>query len=204
MTTAFQTVIDYAESISINKRKKVAQTTSRDGVVRSTSLGGQVWEFEVKMPDGMPWTTMRPLIEQMEAMDRTTQGVIRINRPGQSWISGYQGNYANTGSITASFTSGNTISLVTGPNLTSGFKFKAGDVVQLGTSGKVYSVAADVPVSSSIVTLNRPVRDSTGTYSLIVGQAVSWQVVCVEFPQWNIFSRNQVSWSGPFRFAEVL
>ena len=65
-------------------------------------------------------------------------------------------------------------------------------------------MAEDVPSSSSIVTLNRPVRDSTGTYSLIVGQAVSWNVVCVEFPQWNVFARNQVSWSGPFRFAEVL
>jgi hypothetical protein len=204
MTTAFQTVIDYAESISINKRKKVAQTTSRDGVVRSTSLGGQVWEFEVKMPDGMPWTTMRPLIEQMEALDRTSQGVIRINRPGQSWITGYQGNYASTSSITASFTSGNTINLISGPVLTTGNKFKAGDLVQLGSAGKVYSVAADVPVSSSIITLNRPVRDSTGTYSLVVGQAVSWTVICTNFPQWNIFSRNQVSWSGPFTFSEVL
>ena len=204
MTTAFQTVIDYAESISINRKKKVAQTTSRDGVVRSTSLGGQVWEFEVKMPDGMPWTTMRPLIEQMETLDRTSQGVIRINRSGQSWISGYQGNYTSTASITASFTSGNTISLVSGPVITSGNKFKAGDFIQLGASGKVYSVAEDVPSTSSIVTLNRPVRDSTGTYSLIVGQAVSWTVICVEFPQWNIFSRNQVGWSGAFRFSEVI
>jgi hypothetical protein len=204
MTTAFQTVFDYAESISINKRRKVAQTTSRDGVVRSTSLGGQAWEFEVALPDGMPWTTMRPLIEQMEALDRTTAGVVRINRSGQSWLSGYQGNYASVTSITASFTSGNTISLVSGPVITTGFKFKAGDFIQLGTTGKVYSVAADVPATSSVVTLNRPVRDSTGTYSLIVGQSVSWSVVCVEFPQWNIFSRNQVGWSGSFRFAEVL
>jgi hypothetical protein len=204
MTTAFQTVIDYAESISINKRKKVAQTTSRDGVVRSTSLGGQVWEFEVKMPDGMPWTTMRPLIEQMEAMDRTTQGVIRINRPGQSWITGYQGNFASTGSITASYSTGNTITIISSPVLSTGFKFKSGDVVQLGSGGKVYSVVNDVTPAQTVVTLNRPVRDSTGTYSLIVGQAVSWNVVCVEFPQWNIFSRNQVGWSGSFRFAEVL
>jgi hypothetical protein len=204
MTTAFQTAIDYAESISISKMKKVGQTISRDGIVRSTSLGGQTWEFEVKISDGLPWTTMRPLIEKMETLDRTETGVIRINKAGHSWLTGYQGNYASTSSITASFTSGNTISLVSGPVITTGNKFKAGDFIQLGSSGKVYSVAEDVPSSSSIVTLNRPVRDSTGTYSLIVGQAVSWNVVCVEFPQWNVFARNQVSWSGPFRFAEVL
>jgi hypothetical protein len=85
-----------------------------------------------------------------------------------------------------------------------GFKFKAGDFIQLGTSGKVYSVAEDVTPTQTVVTLNRPVRDNTGTYTLLVGQAVNWNVVCVEFPQWTIFARNQVSWSGPFRFAEVL
>lgn len=204
MTTAFQTVIDYAESISISKMKKVGQTVSRDGVVRSTSLGGQTWEFEVKMPDGLPWTTMRPLIEKMETLDRTETGVIRIGKTGHSWLSGYQGNYASTASIVASFTSGNTLSIVSGPVLTSGFRFKAGDFIQLGSTGKVYSVADDVAVGSTTITTNRPVRDNTGTYTLLVGQAVSWNVVCVEFPQWNIFARNQVSWSGPFRFAEVL
>lgn len=204
MTTAFQTAIDYAESISITKMKKVGQTVSREGVVRSASLGGQTWEFEVKMPDGLPWTTMRPLIERMETLDRTETGVIRINKAGHSWLSGYQGNYASVNSITANFTSGNTISIVSGPVLTSGFRFRAGDFIQLGTNGKVYSVAEDVPVSTTSITLNRPIRENTGTYNLIVGQAVSWTVICVEFPQWNIFARDQVSWSGPFRFAEVL
>lgn len=204
MTTAFQTVIDYAESISINKTRKVAQTTSRDGVVRSTSLGGQTWEFEVKMPDGIPWTTMRPLIEKIEALDRTTTGTIRINKAGHSWINGYQGNFASTGSITASYSTGNTITIISSPVLSTGFKFRSGDLVQLGTNGKVYSVVDDVTPAQTVVTLNRPVRDNTGTHQLIVGQAVSWQVICVELPRWEIFARNQVRWSGPFRFAEVV
>lgn len=28
-------------------------------------------------------------------------------------------------------------------------------------------------------------------------------VRCVDFPQWTIFARDQVSWSGPFVFVEV-
>lgn len=32
----------------------------------------------------------------------------------------------------------------------------------------------------------------------------SWTVRCVEFPEWTIFARNQVAWSGPFVFVEVL
>jgi hypothetical protein len=32
----------------------------------------------------------------------------------------------------------------------------------------------------------------------------TYQVICVDFPQWTIFSRDQVSWSGAFRFVEVV
>jgi hypothetical protein len=36
------------------------------------------------------------------------------------------------------------------------------------------------------------------------GTNLSYTVRCVEFPEWTIFSRNQVSWSGPFVFVEVI
>jgi hypothetical protein len=32
----------------------------------------------------------------------------------------------------------------------------------------------------------------------------SYTVRCIEFPEWTIFARNQVSWSGPFVFIEVI
>ena len=35
------------------------------------------------------------------------------------------------------------------------------------------------------------------------GTDPSYTVLCVSFPQWTIFSRNQVSWDGPFVFVEV-
>jgi|TARA_R110000796_G_scaffold78978_1_gene175913 hypothetical protein len=31
----------------------------------------------------------------------------------------------------------------------------------------------------------------------------TWTVICVEFPEWTIFARDQVSWSGAFVFYEV-
>lgn len=204
MTSAFQTVIDYAETITINKLKKVGQTISRDGVVRSTSLGGQYWEFEVKLPDGMPWTTMRPLIEKIQTLDRTEAGTISINNPGHDWLSGYQGDYTVTNAISVSYTTSNYVNITSGPSLTSGYRFRAGDFIQLGSSGKVYAVSDDVSTSTTTVTLHRPVRESTGTYTLLVGQNVTWNVICVDFPQWTLFSRNQVRWSGPFRFVEVI
>lgn len=205
MTTAFQTVFDNAESIAINKRKKVAQTVSRDGTVKSTSIGGQIWEFEVQLPAGPRWTDYRQAIEAMEALDRVTVGTVQISSSGQSWLSEYQGDVASPNLITVDFTSGNTVEIAGGlGGLSSGYIFRAGDFIQLGTSGSVYTVVEDVAYNETTVTLHRPVREGAGNYTLRVGQSVTWSVICVQFPQWNIFARNQVSWDGPFIFAEAI
>lgn len=36
------------------------------------------------------------------------------------------------------------------------------------------------------------------------GTDPTYTVLCVDFPQWTIFARNQVSWDGPFVFVEVV
>ena len=204
MTTAFQTVIDNAEAISFNRRKKVSQTVSRDGTVKSTSLGGQIWEFEVSLPNGPKWSEYRPLIERMEALDRVTVGTIQINSANQSWLTGYQGNLASLSGIGVTFTSGNTVTIASGASLGSGYRFRSGDLIQLGSGGSVYSVVSDVVYNGTTITLNRPVREAAGSYTLIVGQNVTWSVICVQFPKWTIFARDQVGWDGPFVFAEAI
>ena len=36
------------------------------------------------------------------------------------------------------------------------------------------------------------------------GSNDTWTVRCIVFPEWTIFARDQVSWTGPFVFQEVL
>jgi hypothetical protein len=36
------------------------------------------------------------------------------------------------------------------------------------------------------------------------GSNESYTVRCIQFPEWTIFSRDQVSWSGAFVFIEVI
>jgi hypothetical protein len=201
MTTAFQYVFNNAESISINKRRMVGTTTTRDNTVRSVNRFGQTWRFEVKLPDGISWTSARPEIERMEALDRTTVATVQINNAGyNTWLTPYQGNA--TGTIAATWTQGaNAISITSG-SATSGFNFRAGDLIQLGSSGRVYSVPNDVAFNVTTVPVNRPIIDNSGSGNLVCGTAVTWSVLCVEFPSWTIFSRDQVSWSGPFVFYE--
>lgn len=206
MTTAFQNVIDNAEAISIFKRKRVAQTQARDGTVRTTSLGGQTWEFAVRLPDGPRYTEYRGIIEQIEALDRVTVGAIQINNAGHFWISQYQGNLDTPNAVTVSYASGNTLTITSGTNALNPdqFRFRSGDFIQLGTTGSVYTVVNDVGHTSNLITVHRPVREAAGTYTLRVGPAVTWQVICTTFPNWNLFARDQVSWSGEFVFAEAL
>lgn len=36
------------------------------------------------------------------------------------------------------------------------------------------------------------------------GTNESYEVICIEFPEWTIFGYDQVQWSGPFVFVEVV
>lgn len=203
MTTAFQTVFDRAETIAFNRKKTISQTQARDGTVKSVSLGGQLWRFEVALPNGPKWTEYRGLIEKMEALDRITAGTVQINHSGLSWLTGYQGNLTDISAVTVSFTSGNTVSITGGATLSTGFRFRSGDLIQLGT-GSVYSVVNDVAFNQTTVTLHRPVREAAGNYTLKIGANVTWSVICTQFPQWTIMARDQISWSGPFVFVEAV
>ena len=203
MTTAFQYVFDNAETLSINKRRVIGTTITRDNTVRSVNRFGQTWRFEVKLPDGIAWSEARPYIELMETLDRNTVGTVQINNAGyNTWFTAYQGNAANSAAITASWTQGAGTITLTGGQAASGFNFKAGDIIQLGTTGRVYSVTANVATGTNTVPVHRPIIDTSGTGTLRVGPAVTWSVLCTEFPSWTIFSRDQVSWSGPFIFYE--
>lgn len=206
MTTAFQYVFDYAETVSINKKGVISQTISRDQTVRAVSRGGKIWRFEVKLPDGIRWSDARPYIESIDNADRSTVGTVQLNNPGyNNYFTTYLGNSANSTGFQGSYTQGSTtLTLTTSPTTTTGFKFRTGDIIQLGAAGKVYSVTADVPFNSNTVILHRPVIDATGSGSLIVGPLVTWSVICTELPNWTVFGYNQVSWSGSFLFYESL
>jgi hypothetical protein len=203
-TTAFQVIFDKAESISINKRAIVGQTVARDLTVRSVSRGGQLWRFDVQLPSGIRWSEMRSYLESIEGANRFTSGTIQINQSGyNSWLTAYQGNSVTSSGFVATAVNGsNTITLTTSATTPSGYKFRSGDVIQLG-SGHVYTVASDVAYDSNSIQLNRPVLDASASYGLVVGPNVTWTVVCTSMPQWTISGRDQVSFSGAFSFVEV-
>lgn len=201
MTTAYQEVFDRATSLSINKRRKVSQTQSRSGVIKTTSVGGQVWEFEVRLPDGPRFSDYRSIIQDMETLDRVTVGEVSIP---QSYIAGLVGDVGQSGTINVSATQGGTSLTVNSNTNATNFRLKRGDYIQLGSTGKVYSVTNDQTSATSAIGVHRPILDATASYNLVIGNQVTWDVICVQWPNYTIFGYDQVSWSGPFIFVEAI
>ena len=201
MTTEFQWVIDNAESVAMDRLKTVAQSTARDGTVKTVARTGQPWRFNVRLPDGPRWTDYRQHISKIEAQDRVTVGTVGFTDTGHDWLIQYQGDCDDYNSIRATWGVGNTITLISG-QATSGYTFRAGDIIQLGDQGSVYTVADDVLASENTVTLHRPIIDDPGTVTLNVAEQCRWRMICTQFPSWTLFARDQVSWSGAFVFTE--
>jgi hypothetical protein len=205
---SFQWIFDNAESISISKRAVVAQSITRGNRVRTNKLGGQTWRFDVKLPDGMRWSQWRSYIEGSEALDRFTVDNISLNQSGYSYINAYLGNSGNIQLVYPSDSTPTTLSISSATSISAGqYFFKKGDWLQLGSGGHAYSVVADVPYGANTVTVNRPIIETANasvTYSAVIGQSVNFDIICVDFPTWNIFQRDQVSWSGNFVFYEVV
>lgn len=206
---SFQWIIDNCTAMAIDSRRTIASTTARDGTSRTVSRGGGAWTFEVQMPEGIPYREYRQNIALAEEAYGTQSSNISLNATGHDWLVEYQGDSANYTGFVADVTEGSdVIQLTTSPTTTSGYKFRAGDYIQLGATGSVYQVAADVAYTSNTVTLHRPVLNdyatSVSSQSLRVAEDCVWNVTLVSFPKWTLSGTKQVSWDGPFVFVENL
>ena len=92
--------------------------------------------------------------------------------------------------------------------------------VSRGTPKKLFTVRLpDGPKwadeKSSIEGLETLGKSTTGTITITYAKPPwyysnltpsseeSYTVLCVDFPQWEVFGNQQVRWSGPFGFVEV-
>lgn len=202
---SFQWIFNNAESLSINRQPIVGQTITRNQTVRSTSRGSGIWKFTVKLPDGLKWSDIRSDITKAERLGMVTSSTIQIGSgTGQTYITKYLGDaLGQTGwTTTLGSTPSTTFTLSSNSSIASGQKLRAGDIIQMGNSGSVYTVAADVPYTSNTVTVDRIIDEAAGSYTLNIGQNVIWDVVCINFPQWTLVDYDRVAWSGPFVFYE--
>lgn len=207
---AYQWIFDNAADININRRPIVSQTTSRDQRVRAVSRGGNIWRFTVNMPNGFVWKDNRANIEAVDYANLLTPETVNLSKAAYTSIVGYQGQASNPSTMTVTYLDPTHFQLGNLPTMSSSnLLFKSGDLIQpVVTGGHVYSVVADVPRgtgSTATVQVHRTILETgTGAYSLNVGSAVSWKVICTQCPTWTITPGGLVVWSGAFQFAESL
>jgi len=192
---SFQWIIDNAQDVQINKRGVVASTMARDQTVRAVSRGGIIWRFTVTPATGLCYNNagIRSYIETIDNQDRYTPFTANFSHLN---LFPYQDTTPPTtitvtqGSATATINSGTLIS---------------GDVIQLTGSGagqRVYSVYGNN--SGTSVTLNRPVLEASGTYSIVTGNSVQFRLICTQLPDYKINPGNIITWDKPFIFVEAL
>tara|TARA_R110002051_G_scaffold318711_1_gene401437 strand:+ start:4145 stop:4750 length:606 start_codon:yes stop_codon:yes gene_type:complete len=198
MSTGFQWVIDNAGEISIDNQLVTAQTVSRDGTIRTTSRGGSTWTFTVKFAAGMVYTDLRQGFGTVMAKGKHVADSFTLN---SIFLGKYLGDSSTLTGWTASSVSGNTVT-VAGGDASSGFKLKAGDLIQLGSTGHVYEVTADVAHGSSSVTVHRPIIETGFSGSINVGPNCSFKVICTALPNIKAFDYNLGTFDGVFQFAE--
>lgn len=222
MATTFQFLFDNAESISIDTQVNVAQTISRDNTVTALERGGQTWRFTVKMPDGISYETWRPHLTAIDYTGKTSLAgaeIVYLNNSGYvDWFTKYQGDVPSLTGWAGTLTNARTLDNInTGQTLTTEYILKTGDLIKIKSVGgvtqtgdyNVYRIVNDIQApAQDTATLHRSASEYTGSATNVtfdVGPANTyWQVKMVQYPQWNLFARNQVSWNGPFVFYEVI
>ena len=204
---AFQWIINNAIGMGIDGRGTVAQSITRENVIRSVSRGGRVWKFSVTPSPGATYLEARPYLARLDQMDRIVTAEITLNHVGFEKLNGYQGT--GSGGFTVAVPSGTGVTdvTVTAGALGAGeYVCRAGDWLQIGSSGSVYQVVDDPSTGNGVtVTLNRPVDEAAGTYTGFFGADVTWTVICTTRPTWSLVPAGAnmlVNWSGDFVFYE--
>ena len=214
---SFQTIINNATGITINRRKITGSTVSRSGILKTAERLPSVYSFTVGMHDGLQYSTNRDLVEELDILDTTVEEEINIGstNTGLSYITEYLGNLspAQIGQVTVTSASSNEIVLnttsVTGAP--TGDIFKKGDYIQLDNNYRYpYTVTADVAYSGTSVTvpIHRGFLAQTGyTVSgkgINVGKDVTWRVKALNNPLYSIVPHDLLAFSDNFVFYEII
>ena len=215
---SFQTIIDNATYLTINKRKTTASSVSRSGHIKTAERNPSVYSFRVGSVPGLKYSENRGVLEDIDTADRTVEANITLsNNAGMNYITAYQGTVtdAELNDIVMVGGDGKELYINTTGVTGSGTLFKKGDFVQpigdTGTYRYPYQVTADVSFSAAAnvtIPVHRPVLAQTGTVitsgGLRTGTECRFHVKALECPTYSIVPHDLIQFDGDFMFAEII
>jgi hypothetical protein len=212
---SFQTIIDNATFINIDKRKTTAMSVSRSGHVKTAERQPSVYKFTVGSVPGLKYSENRGVLEDIDTADRTVEANVSLaNNSGMNYITAYQGGITS-GSLTMVGGDGKEIYVDATGVTGSGTLFKKGDYLQpqgnTGTYRYPYQVTSDVTFGNGanvIIPVHRPVLSQDGVSitsgGVRKGTEVRFHVKAMVCPTYSIVPYDLIQFSGDFEFVEII
>ena len=215
---SFQTIIDNATFISVDKRKTTAMSVSRSGHVKTAERNPSVYRFTVGSVPGLKYSENRGVLEDIDTADRITEANISLsNNTGMNYITAYQGDIsdAELNDIVMVGGDGQELYINTSAVTGSGTLFKKGDFVQPAGNSSIYrypyQVTSDVSFSAAAnvtVPVHRPVLSQTGQVitsgGLRTGTECRFHVKAMTCPTYSIVPHDRIEFTGNFEFVEII
>jgi hypothetical protein len=221
-----QTIVDYSNGMSVNRRKTVGIQYTRNEIPRvSQTPTRNPWHFTLDMPNNFRYSDARALMEQLDTLDRITPQVLTFsNRTGMSWIFRYQGSMTNTqiSGITVQSYVGDQLILTGLPTVASGtVLFAQNDLIQIGTYTFPFTSTTNVTRgtgSTVTVTTSRPNIISANVVGdgITVGNDCEFYMFCPNMPTYKLIVGGQkyasgvlinnayIEWSDSFELYEFV
>ena len=212
---SFQTFIDNATFISVDKRKTTAMSVSRSGHIKTAERQPSVYKFTVGSVPGLKYSENRGVLEDIDTADRVTEANISLaNNTGMNYITAYQGGI-DGGSITMVGGDGKELYINASGASGSGTLFKKGDYLQpqgnTGTYRYPYQVTSDVSFSTGAnvtIPVHRPVLSQDGVSitsgGVRKGTEVRFHVKAMSCPTYSIVPHDRIEFAGDFEFVEII
>ena len=215
---SFQTIIDNATFITIDKRKTTAMSVSRSGHVKTAERQPSVYKFTVGSVPGLKYSENRGVLEDIDTADRVTEANISLaNNSGMNYITAYQGDVtdAELNNIVMVGGDGKELYINCSGVTGSGTLFKKGDFVQPAGNSNIYrypyQVTSDVSFSASAnvtIPVHRPVLSQTGQVitsgGLRTGTECRFHVKAMTCPTYSIVPYDMIQFAGDFEFVEII
>jgi len=210
---SIQTIINYCDSLTIDRRRVVGVQYTRSEVAKiSETPTRNPWRFSLGISAGLIYGQNRALLEALDQLDKTTPEIISFNNNTASSIFGIKGSVGLAymleyqGVLNASQQSGVTVNSFIGNNLildftavtpysipgqTAGLVFLAGDFIQIKGYPYPFTIRENVQRGTSnliTVTTHRPnfINNSVVGLGINFGNSCQFNMFCPNMPAYKL------------------
>jgi hypothetical protein len=223
-STGLQTIVNFCNSIQIDRRNVVGTQFTRNEIPRvSLTPTLNPWRIKLEMPNSFKYYEARALMEQIDTLDRYQPQIITFsNLPQLNWIFAYQGTMstAQIGGITVQSFVGDQLVLQNLPVVpATRVLFEPNDLIQIGNYTYPFTSTTQVTRGSGgtvTVTTHRPniITGSVAGNGITVGNACEFYMFCPNMPTYKMIPGGQtmlrgqvisnalIEWSDAFQLYE--